>query len=73
MSGSPCNAGGLALWALHSGSGLPGRRVFEVFAGGIKQDLISYVGQLVLANVPVEVWVIKPHEHGLLDGTDNGM
>ena len=31
---------------------------------GVKQDLIPYVGQLVLSNVPVDRWII-----GLLDGS----
>ena len=33
---------------------------------GVKQDLIPYVGQLKLANVPVKGWIIDPVLHGLL-------
>ena len=42
--------------------------LFKFELCGVKQDLIPYVGQLVLPNVPVEGWVIDPDKHGLLDG-----
>ena len=35
---------------------------------GIEQDLIPYVGQLELGNVPVEGWSIDPDVHDLLYG-----
>ena len=35
---------------------------------GIEQDLISYVGQLDLASVPIEEWIIDPDVYGLPDG-----
>ena len=38
-----------------------------------EQDLIPYVGQLVLPNVHIEGWSIDSYEHGLLDGPGNGM
>ena len=38
---------------------------------GIKQDLIPYVGQLELANIPFEGYIIDPGIHGLLDGPYN--
>ena len=34
---------------------------------GIEQDIIPYVGQLELANVPIEGWIIDSDAHGLLD------
>ena len=39
-------------------------RVFE-------QDVIPCVGQLELHHVPVEIWIIDPDVHGLLDGPCN--
>ena len=30
---------------------------------------MSHVGQLVLADVPIEGWIIDPTVHGLLDGS----
>ena len=44
-----------------------GRRLLEVESRGIKQDFIPYVGQLELANVPIEGWIIDPDEHGPLN------
>ena len=35
---------------------------------GVKQDLIPYVGQLELANIPVKGWIIDPDEHGFFYG-----
>ena len=40
---------------------------------GVEQDLISYVGQLVVANVPIKGWIIDSYEHGLFDGPSEGM
>ena len=40
---------------------------------GVEQGLILYVGQLVLANVSLQGWIIGPYEHSLLDGPSNGM
>ena len=65
---------GLVLCISHSGTGYMGRgSLFEVEVRGVEQDLIPYVGQLVLANVPIERWIIDPYEHGLLDDPGNGM
>ena len=36
---------------------------------GIEQDLIPYVGQLKLPNVPIEELIIDPDVHSLIDGT----
>ena len=47
--------------------------LFEVKVRGVEQDLIPYVGQLVLANVPADRWIIYPYEHSLHDGPCNGM
>ena len=47
--------------------------MFEVDVRGVEQDLIPYVGQWVLANVPVEGWIIDPYEHSLLDGPGQGI
>ena len=39
---------------------------------GVEQDIIPYVGQLLLANVPVQGLIIHPYEHSLRDGPGNG-
>ena len=39
----------------------------------VKQDLISYVGQLLLAKSPGEGWIIDPYDHSLLESPSNGM
>ena len=36
---------------------------------GIKHDLISCVGQLELANIPIEGSIIEPDEQGIHDGS----
>ena len=33
---------------------------------GIEWDIIQYVWQLELPNVPLEGWIIDPDEHGFL-------
>ena len=38
-----------------------------------EQDLIPYVGQLVLLNASVEGWIIDNYIHSLLDGSGEGM
>ena len=38
-----------------------------------EQDWIPYMGQLVLANVPVDGWIIDHYEHSLLDGSGKGI
>ena len=38
---------------------------------GVEQDLIPYVGQLVLAKINIEGWIIDPYEHSLLGGPRN--
>ena len=38
---------------------------------GVLLDLIKNVGQLELADVPVERWIIYPDVCGLLDGPDD--
>ena len=43
--------------------------LFKLEVWGVKQDLIPYVGQLVLSNVPVEGWIILLDIYGLLVGT----
>ena len=40
---------------------------------GCPVELIPHVEQLVLPQVPVEVWVIDSNEHGHLDGPSNTM
>ena len=50
-----------------------GREDLRCRPGISAQDFVPCVGQLVLANVPVKEWVIKPYEHGLLDGSDDGV
>ena len=50
-------------WAIGVGKG-----PFEVKVRGTEWDLIPYLGQMELANVPSEGWVIDPDKHGLLDG-----
>ena len=40
---------------------------------GVEQDLIPYVGQLVIINVPVHGCFTHPYEHSLLDVPSNGM
>ena len=45
--------------------------LFEVKLWDAEQDLIWYVGQLELAIVPIEGWIIDPDEHGLLDGSSD--
>ena len=47
--------------------------LFEVEVKGVELDLILYMRKLVLANVPIEGWVIDSYEHGLLDGSVTGM
>ena len=49
-------------WLPHEGG------LFEVEVSIVEQDLIPNVGQLVLANVHVEGWIIDPY-----DGPSNGM
>ena len=68
---APCAAGGLVLWALCSGPVCPGRIAYLWCRPGVWNDLIPYVGQLVLANVPVEGWVNYPYEHGNLDSSND--
>ena len=59
----------LVNWAL-----LPRReRLFEVDIRGVEQDLILYVWQLVLPNVPVDEWIFDLYIHGIIDGPDNGI
>ena len=71
---APAWCGGLVLWALYNGPGWTGREgPFEVEVRDVEQDITPYVGQLVLANVPVERWIIDPYEHSLLNGPCNGM
>ena len=41
---------------------------FKVEGRGIMQDLSPCVGQLKVANIPVEGWIIDPDVHGLLNG-----
>ena len=50
-----------------------GESLFEVYARDVTHKLIPYVGQLVLADVPVERGVFNPYEHGLHDGPGDGM
>ena len=47
--------------------------LFEVEVMVVDQDLIPYMGQLVLSNVPVKRWIIDPYMHRLLDGSGKGM
>ena len=61
------------LWALYSEPRWAGKRVFEVYTGDVSQDLIPYVGQLVLPIIPAEGWVINPYEYGLLDDPGDGV
>ena len=42
--------------------------LYKVEGRGIKWDLIPYVGQLELANVPIVGWIIDPNVCSLLDG-----
>ena len=41
------------------------RMLLEMEGRGVEQDLLSYVGILELAIVPVEGWIIYPDVHGL--------
>ena len=43
--------------------------LLEVEIRDIEQDLIPYVRQLVLADVPIEGWIIDSDVHGLLDSS----
>ena len=47
--------------------------LFEVEVSGVEQDLIPYVGQVVLPKVPVKRWIIEPYVHSLLGGPGEGM
>ena len=47
--------------------------LFEVEVRGVQQDLIPYVGHMVLPNVPVEGWIIDPYVHSLLECPGKGM
>ena len=40
---------------------------------GVEQDLMPYVGQLALPNVPIEGWIIDPYADSLLDGPGKDM
>ena len=42
--------------------------LFKVEGRGIKQDLIPYVGQLILPMLLLEGWIIDPDVNSLLDG-----
>ena len=42
------------------------RVFFEMEGRGVLQDLILYVGQMELADVPVKGLIIDPNVHGLL-------
>ena len=45
--------------------------LLKVEGRGVEQDLIPYVGQLELVNIPVEGWIIDPYVCGLLDFTSD--
>ena len=47
--------------------------LFEMEVRSVEQDLISYMGQLVLPNVPVKRWIIDLYIQCLLDGSSKGM
>ena len=67
MCGPPMCAMGLGpLW---SGS----RSLPKMDGRGVLQDLIPYVGQLVLPQIPIVGRVIDSYEHGFLDSPGNTM
>ena len=47
--------------------------LFELQIRGVEQDIIPYVGQCVLSNVPIERCIIQPYVHSLLEGSGEGM
>ena len=59
----PANMVGLVRWV----------GLLEIKIRGVEQDLIWYVGQLVLLNVLVKRCHIDPYVHSLLDGPGEGM
>ena len=61
------------MWAKHSWQLELWKELLWIEVRGIEQDLIPYVGQLELANVPTEGWIIDPNIHSLLDGSYNVM
>ena len=57
----------VGLWAMCSEHQELWKGLFKMEVRGVEQDLIQYVGQLELPNVPVEGWVIGPDVYGILD------
>ena len=41
--------------------------IFKLKVRNVELDLIPYVGQLELPNVPVEEWITDPDIHSILD------
>ena len=48
-----------------------GKAFLEMEGRGVLQDLIPMMGQLKLAYVPINGWIIDYYVHGLLDGYSN--
>ena len=55
------------VWAMYTEYLVLWKGLFKLDIWGVKQDLITYVGQLVLPNVLVKEWITDPDIHGLLD------
>ena len=58
----------LVQWALLTLEGL-----LEAEVRGKEQDIIQYLGQLVLPNISIEGWIIDPYVHSFLDGPGEDM
>ena len=70
----PCTDWCTGVVGLVQRPGYPGKDgLFEMEFRGVEQDLISYVGKLELANVPVEGWIIGHYNHNFLDCPSSGM
>ena len=58
----------LVMWPRCSGPMVMQKGLFELEVCGLKWDIIPYVGQLVLFNVPVDWWIIDPYIYTLING-----
>ena len=58
----------MGVWVMYSGQLELWKGLFQLEVRGVEQDLVSNVGQLELAIVPVEGLIINPGVHGPLGG-----